>query len=74
MEAASFYVMQWNKRYSGQPDHAVTIVEARACANKKYFLGSIWHLFWFVYLKSPQRVSNFLGAVFGWWFVRCSKG
>ncbi|OYX84873.1 MAG: hypothetical protein B7Y83_06690 [Flavobacteriales bacterium 32-34-25] len=35
MEAASFYGMQWNKRYSEQPDRAETIVEAWACPNKK---------------------------------------
>lgn len=35
MEATSFYGMQWNKRYSIQPDLAVTKVEARICPNKK---------------------------------------
>jgi hypothetical protein len=35
MEAASFYGMKWNKRYSEQPDHAETKVEAWACPNKK---------------------------------------
>lgn len=35
MEAASFYGMKWNKRYSEQPDNAVTIVEAGICPNQK---------------------------------------
>lgn len=35
MEAASFYGMKWNKRYSEQPAAAETLVEAGPCPNKK---------------------------------------
>jgi hypothetical protein len=35
MEVISFYGMQWNKRYSVQPDRAVKIVEAGTCPKIK---------------------------------------
>ena len=38
MEAASFYGMKWNKRYSVQPDRTETIVEVGICPNKIYYL------------------------------------